>query len=104
MKGLNSPLLCLSSALAPSPFTTASSLSSRASLTVRSAVTTTLLVAGSTAHEVPGMDALSLSVERALFSSAREFSTILDLAPAASTVCAAASSSTLTTRFLVFAS
>lgn len=72
--------------------------------TVRSAVTTTLLLAGSVAQDVPGMVASFLSVVRAPFSSAREFSTILALAPAAVTASAALASSTLTTRCFDFAS
>lgn len=88
----------------PSPSTTSVSLASSALETVLSAVTTTLLVCGSVAHEVPGMVASFLSVVRALVSSATEFSTILAWAPAAWTVFAAVSSSTLTTRSLLFAS
>lgn len=88
----------------PSASTTLVSLAHSAGETVRSAVTTTLLVPGSVAQDVPGMVASFLSVVRALFSSAREFSTILALAPAAATVLAAASSSTLTTRCWDFAS
>lgn len=103
-KGLYSPLVRLSSALAPRPSTTFVSLASSALETVRSAVTTTLLVVGSVAQAVPGMVASALRVVRALFSSAREFSTMRALAPAASTVSAAASSSTFTTRSLLFAS
>lgn len=90
--------------MAPSPSTTLVSFAHSTSETVRSAVTTTLLVVGSVAQAVPGMLASCLRVPWALFSSAREFSTILALAPAASTVFAAVSSSTLTTRLLVFAS
>lgn len=88
----------------PSPSTTLVSLAHSALETVRSAVTTTLLVVGSVTQEVPGIVASCFSVAWALLSSAREFSTILALAPAASTVLAAFLSSTLTTRLLAFAS
>lgn len=90
--------------MAPSPSTTFVSLAHSASETVRSAVTTTLLVVGSVAQDVPGIVASCLSVPRALFSLAREFATTRALAPAASTVSAAVSLRTFTTRFLAFAS
>lgn len=93
-----------SSATEPSPSTTFVSLAHSAAETVRSAVTTTLLVVGSVTQDVPGTAASPASAVRALFSSAREFETILAEAPAADTVRAASSSSTFTTRLLVFAS
>lgn len=93
-----------SSATEPSPSTTLVSLAHSPSETVRSAVTTTLLVVGSVTQDVPGMVASSARAVRALFSSAREFETTLAVAPAAETVFAASSSSTFTTRLLVFAS
>ncbi|MBO0515977.1 S1 family peptidase, partial [Streptomyces beijiangensis] len=49
----------------PRPFTTPLSLVSSAPDTVRSAVTTILLLTGSIAHDVPPMEALSVSVCRA---------------------------------------
>lgn len=104
MNGLNSPAVFLSSALAPSPSTTVLSLSQAAPSTVRSAVTTTLLLTGSTAHEVPGIVALVVRVCRADFSSASEFVTTFALPPACRTCSAAARSTTFTTRFFDLAS
>lgn len=99
MNGLNSPAVRLSSAFPPSSSTTAPSFCQASPLTVRSAVTTTLLLTGSTAHEVPGMVALPVRVCRADFSSASEFCTTLALPPACRTRSAAASSTTFITRF-----
>ncbi len=104
MKGLYSPFDLFSSAFAPSPSTTFVSVAHSALETVRSAVTTTLFVVGSVTQAVPGIVASAFSVLRALFSSEREFATTLALAPAFSTALAAASSSTFTTRFLLFVS
>lgn len=104
MKGLNSPAVFFSSAFAPRPFTTSWSFVRFAPLTVRSAVTTTLLVTGSVAQDVPGMVARSVRVCRAVFSSASVCSTILALPPALRTDSAAASSTTFITSALASAS
>lgn len=68
-------------------------------VTVRSAITDTLLVFGSIAHEVPGTAALSLSVPFAAFSSAVLFSTTLATAPSARTRSAELSSVTFMTSW-----
>ncbi len=66
----------------PRPRTADCSRFQSAPVTVESAVTRTLSVRGSTAHEVPGMVALAFSVRAAALSSAVLFSTWRTTAPA----------------------
>lgn len=102
--GLYSPAVRLGPALAPSDSTTSVSFAQVAPETVRSAVTTTLSAVGSVTQEVPGRAASRRRAVRARFRSASGFSTIPAVAPAFSTLRAAVSSRTLTTRFLCRAS